>query len=176
MASIERLEEIRKLNGEERIKKELELLINNPDSNAAFFVDYWDEDNPNPNHWKATLLGPIGTMYESGYFNLEVNFPSDYPNQVPTVKFRTKIFHCNINKNDGTICIKILNNWATTTPRPLMIEVFDDLIFLLVYPNPDSKLNCDFGGKGPKFENTAREWVKKYANENDFDVSNKQVI
>ena len=174
MVSKEKLNNIRKLNGEKRIKEELELLIDNPDTNAAYFVDYWDEDNPNPNHWKATLLGPVGTMYENGYFCIEVNFPSDYPNQMPTVKFKTKIFHCNINKDQGNICIKILNNWTSTNPRPLMIEVFDDLLFLLVYPNPDSKLNSDFGGKGPKFENTAREWVKKYANENDFDDLSKQ--
>ena len=174
MAKKEVLENIRNLNGEERIKKELELLIDNPDSNAAFFVDYWDEETPKINHWKATLLGPIGTMYETGYFNVEVIFPSDYPNQVPNVKFKTKIFHCNINKNEGNICIKILNNWTNTNPRPLMIEVFDSLIFLLVYPNPDSKLNSDFGGKGPEFEKTAREWVKKYANENDFDDLSKQ--
>ena len=174
MVSKEKLNNIRKLNGEKRIKEELELLIDNPDTNAAYFVDYWDEDNPNPNHWKATLLGPVGTMYENGYFCIEVNFPSDYPNQIPTVKFKTKIFHCNINKDQGNICIKILNNWTSTNPRPLMIEVFDDLLFLLVYPNPDSKLNSDFGGKGPQFESTAREWVKKYANENDFDDLSKQ--
>ena len=84
------------------------------------------------------------------------------------------MFHCNINKDSGNICIKILNDWSNKTPRPLMIEVFDDLLFLLVYPNPDSKLNSEFGGKGPEFENTAREWVKKYANENDFDNMTKQ--
>ena len=175
MANRKELERIRKLNGENRIKEELELLINNPDSNAAYFVDYWDEDKPERDHWKATLLGPIGTIYESGYFNLEITFPSDYPNEVPVIRFRTKIFHCNIDKSTGNICIKILNNWKVTTPKPLMIEVFDSLIFLLVYPNPGSKLNGDFGGQGPEFENTAREWVKKYANENDFDDLSKQV-
>ena len=175
MATRETLEEIRKLNGKDRIEKELQLLLDNPDSNAAFFVDYWDENEPKYDHWKATLLGPIGTMYETGYFSLEIIFPSDYPNKKPTVKFKTKIFHCNIDKNQGNICIKILNKWEQTTPRPLMIEVLDNLIFLLVYPNPDSKLNSDFGGKGPEFEKTAREWVKKYANENDFDDINKQI-
>ena len=175
MASREELERIRKLNGEERIKEELELLLNNPDSNAVFFVDYWNEDEPKYDHWKATLLGPTGTVYETGYFNLEIIFPSDYPNQMPTVRFKTKIFHCNVNKDQGSICIKILNNWTSTTPRPLMIEVLDNIIFLLVYPNPGSKLNSDFGGKGPDFENTAREWVKKYANENVFDDMSKQV-
>ena len=174
MASREELERIRKLNGEDRIKAELKMLLNNPDSNAAFFVDYWDENEPNPKHWKATLLGPNGTMYEKGYFNLEITFPSDYPNEKPTVYFRTKIFHCNINKDSGSICIRILNKWTNTTPRPLMMEVLDNLIFLLVYPNPESKLNSDFGGKGPEFEKTAREWVQKYANENDFDDMSKQ--
>jgi ubiquitin-conjugating enzyme E2 D/E len=174
MVKREELEEIRKLNGEDRIKKELQILMNNPDSNAAYFVDYWDEDNPKVNHWKATILGPVGTMYEKGYFNLEVSFPSDYPKEMPKVTFKTKIYHCNINKDQGNICIKILNNWNNTTPRPLMIEVFDDLVFLLVYPNPDSKLNSDHGGTGPEFEKVAKEWVQKYANENDFDDMSKQ--
>ena len=174
MAIRKKLEEIRSKNGEGRIKSELNLLINNPDSNAAYFVDYWDEEKPDPKHWKATLLGPIGTMYEGGYFNLEITFSSDYPKSKPDVKFRTKIFHCNIDKKVGNICIKILNNWESTNPKPLMIEVFDSLIFLLVYPNPGSKLNGDFGGEGPEFEKTAREWVIKYANENDFDDMSKQ--
>ena len=174
MANKEVLDEIRKKNGEERIKKELELLMDNPDSNAAFFVDYWDEDEPKFDHWKATLLGPIGTIYETGYFNIEVTFPSNYPENKPIVKFKTKIFHCNIDTK-GNICIKILNKWEETTPRPLMIEVFDDLIFLLIYPNPKSKLNGEFGGEGPEFEKTAKEWVKKYANENDYDDMSKQI-
>ena len=155
MANKEVLDEIRKKNGEERIKKELELLMDNPDSNAAFFVDYWDEDEPKFDHWKATLLGPIGTIYETGYFNIEVTFPSNYPENKPIVKFKTKIFHCNIDTK-GNICIKILNKWEETTPRPLMIEVFDDLIFLLIYPNPKSKLNGEFGGEGIEFEKIAK--------------------
>ena len=92
MAKREELERIRKLNGEDRTKEELQLLMNNPDSNAAFFVDYWDENIPNLYHWKATLLGPIGAMFETGYFNLEVIFPSDYPNQKPSINFKTKCF------------------------------------------------------------------------------------
>ena len=140
----------------------------------AFFVDHWDEDEPKFDHWKATLLGPIGTIYETGYFNIEVTSPSNYPEEKPIVTFKTKIFHCNIDKT-GKICIKILNKWEETTPRPLMIEVFDDLIFLLIYPNPKSKLNGDFGGEGPEFEKTAKEWVKKYANENDYDDMSKQI-
>jgi ubiquitin-protein ligase len=174
MISREELEKTRKLSGEDRIKKEFDLLINNPDTNAAFFVDYWNEDEPKIDHWKATLLGPIGTMYEGGYFNLEITFPSNYPINKPTVLFRTKIFHCNVNKDVGNICIKILNNWENTNPRPLLIEALDDILFLLVYPNPDSKLNGDFGGKGPEFEKTAREWVQKYANQDDFDDMSKQ--
>ena len=63
MVSKEKLENIRKKEGETRIKEELELLLNNPDTNAAYFVDYWDEDNPDPNHWKTTLLGPYCKIY-----------------------------------------------------------------------------------------------------------------
>ena len=41
--------------------------------------------------WEAVILGPIGTPYEGGIFNLNISIPSNYPFKPPIVIFKTKI-------------------------------------------------------------------------------------
>ncbi|BAM41257.1 ubiquitin carrier protein [Theileria orientalis strain Shintoku] len=72
--------------------------------------------------WQAVILGPDNTEWEGGIFSLSLNFPDDYPNKPPRVKFLTRIFHPNGEKKgfnlcsvyqDGSICLDILQNeWS----------------------------------------------------------------
>jgi ubiquitin-protein ligase len=36
-------------------------------------------------HWKCTIKGPVGTPYEGGIFDVDVQLPSDYPFVPPKV-------------------------------------------------------------------------------------------
>ena len=89
--------------GRDRLVEELDKLMNDPDINNCFGVDYWDPDAPNPDvfHWQITLIPPKGTDYEGGFYKIEAKFTEDYPLVAPKMKFLTKIYHCNIN-SDGT--------------------------------------------------------------------------
>jgi len=63
-------------------------------------------------HWEAVIFGPDDTIWEGGCFNLTMEFPEDYPNKPPKVKFLTKMFHPNIY-SDGSICLDILKTtWS----------------------------------------------------------------
>jgi len=57
--------------------------------------------------WTAVIFGPEETEWDGGCFNLVLEFPEDYPNKPPKVRFITKMFHPNIYM-DGSICLDIL--------------------------------------------------------------------
>lgn len=95
-----------------RIKKELdELRKEAPAGMSAGPVSEQDLYR-----WEAMISGPEDSPYQNGIFFLEVSnlhkgvnlncqhllqiiFPQNYPFSPPIVRFRTKIYHPNINKN-----------------------------------------------------------------------------
>ena len=47
-------------------------------------------------HWRISLLGPQDTPYGGGLFILTADFPNDFPDSRPKVRFTTKVisFKC----------------------------------------------------------------------------------
>merc|ERR1711871_874797 len=117
-----------------------------------------------PFHWQATLMGPDKSPYQGGIYFLDIHFPSDYPFKPPKVRFTTRIYHPNIN-SEGGICLDILKDqWspALTTSKVLL-----SICSLLTDPNPDDPLVPEiariYKTDRSKFNDTAREWTRKYA-------------
>jgi ubiquitin-conjugating enzyme E2 G1 len=52
-------------------------------------------DDSNVFEWSLTIIGPPDTLYEGGYFNAIMTFPLDYPNNPPTVRFKSDMWHPN---------------------------------------------------------------------------------
>ena len=62
--------------------------------------------------WEAIIFGPDDTDWEGGVFKLMMEFPENFPNEPPKVKFLSKMYHPNIYTN-GEICLDILGKaWA----------------------------------------------------------------
>lgn len=92
--------------------------------------------------WKSYIMGPEGSPYESGVFELNINL-SNYPLQPPKIYFLTKIFHPNIHFQTGEICLEVFKeSWS---PYWTLESIFRAICYLLTAPNPDSPLNCDAG-------------------------------
>ena len=83
-----------------RLKKELKELnkINSEDFGAEPI------DDSDMFNWQAFITGPKDSLYEGGYFNLEIKFYRDFPFKPPQIYFQTKIYHPNFNYGSGQIC------------------------------------------------------------------------
>lgn len=121
--------------------------------------------NDNLFEWNGYLKGPQGTPYESGKFHFTLTYPENFPFKAPTVQFKTKIYHPNFDQ-DGNICIGLLKpeSWK---PTARVSQIFQSLLQLLAEPNPDDPLDAGaaetYNTNRPKFNDTAKEYVGKYA-------------
>ena len=114
--------------------------------------------------WEGTIIGPKGSPFENGVFNLKIGFPANYPFAPPDVKFDTPVYHPNINKG-GAICLDILKDqWS---PALSISTVLLSICSLLTDPNPNDPLEPDvarmYKDNKLQYEVTARSWTEKYA-------------
>ncbi|TPX63023.1 hypothetical protein PhCBS80983_g00040 [Powellomyces hirtus] len=63
--------------------------------------------------WRAVLVGPEGSAYEGGRFDLDIQMPTSYPMQPPVIKFVGKVCHPNVHFKTGEICLDLLKTaWS----------------------------------------------------------------
>ena len=142
-----------------RIKKELiELQKSPPENCSAGPIN--DNDLF---QWRATIMGPEGTPYHGGIFNLKISLPADYPFKAPHISFTTKIYHCNVNSN-GSICLDILkDNWS---PALTISKALLSICSLMGDPNPNDPLVPDiadlFVKDRARHDANAREYTMEH--------------
>ena len=151
-----------KMKAMKYIKKEYDSLQNDPILSLGCTVGMPDKNNLFK--WKISLVGPTDTPYAGGMFFLSVEFTEDYPEERPEVKFENKIYHLNVDYDDGHICISTLNEWVPKTP---MVDVISSIFALFYDQNPDSpyddEMADEYVNNRKEFDRKAREWTQKYA-------------
>lgn len=121
-----------------RLIKELQAQRQHPNPHLVSLEPISDD---NLTTWHATFMGQEDSPYANGLFKLLIVIPDDYPIRPPTIKFRTKICHPNINFKNGEICLDIL--MAQWSPAWTIQSACTAIRELLVSPEPDSPLNID---------------------------------
>ena len=144
-----------------RIHKELADLQRDPPANCSA----GPTDESDLYNWTASIMGPDDSPFQGGVFFLNVQFPTDYPFKPPKLSFTTRIYHPNINSN-GSICLDILKDqWS---PAITISKVLLSISSLLTDANPNDPLVPEiahiYKNDRPRYENTAREWTRRYAN------------
>ncbi|KAG7212561.1 hypothetical protein KM043_012863 [Ampulex compressa] len=92
----------------------------------------------------ATIIGPQGSPYQDGAFDLDVIIPKRYPFEPPRITFLTPVYHPNID-NSGRICMDLLKmppqgGWKPTLNLKNLLEAIQ---LLLANPNVDDPLMAE---------------------------------
>ncbi|KAJ3685443.1 hypothetical protein LUZ61_014607 [Rhynchospora tenuis] len=125
-----------------RLMTDLKAIRNEPPEGCSASPD---SDN-NLFDWRATIFGPYETPWEGGVFGLHLRFGNNYPNEPPSVRFTSKVFHPNVCEH-GIPCMDIIKDaWSpchnvstilisiqTRTQKTLQIQMllnYSNMIYL----------------------------------------------
>ncbi|KAF4663332.1 hypothetical protein FOL47_005805 [Perkinsus chesapeaki] len=134
----------------ELLKKQLIELTR--DDSCGFSVGL--EDDSDFFKWRVCFEGPPDSLYEGGLFTAILQFPEDFPNNPPDMRFETPMWHPNVYP-DGRVCISILHppgtdqfnelESADERWRPILSveSILVSVISMLASPNLDSPANVD---------------------------------
>ncbi|XP_046744577.1 ubiquitin-conjugating enzyme E2 T-like [Diprion similis] len=122
-----------------RMKRELAKMAENPPEGICCYPKSDKIDV-----LAANILGPLGSPYEGGLFQLEIEIPESYPFEPPRLKFLTPVYHPNID-DAGRICMDLLKmppkgGWKPTISIENLLTAVQ---LLLSYPNPDDPLMAE---------------------------------
>jgi len=121
-------------------------------------------DESNILNWKGKICTDQ-PPYNLGAFEIEINFPAEYPFKPPKITFKTKIYHPNIDEK-GQVCLPIISpeNWKPATKTDQVIQA---LVALVNMPEPEHPLRGDLAEEYTKnkkaFFQKAADFTKKHA-------------
>ncbi|CAI7616154.1 unnamed protein product [Penicillium glandicola] len=146
-----------------RLIKELKIYKKQGENGTFLFLRPVDEDDLL--HWEAVLKGPDGSAYEGGLWHLDIAIPPNYPLAPPTILFKTKILHPNIDFHTGKICLSLLDSEWSPAGAGGLAGTLTTIQQLLTDPNPDSPLNVDIAvllrkGDIAGFESVVQYWTE----------------
>jgi ubiquitin-protein ligase len=145
---------------QKRLENEFKSLTTNPICNCIVEL-------PDPNNihkWVVHMSGPEGCVYESGVYSISFVFPENYPFKHPDVKFITPMYHPNIKKDSGEICMDVFaSSWS---PTQKVKDILEKLVSMIKSPSTDSPLEpeiCqEFMNNHAQFEKKVKMWIKNH--------------
>ena len=116
-------------------------------------------------NWKCHIPGKKGSLWEGGYYPLNIIFPEEYPQRPPKCQFPPNFYHPNIYPS-GSVCLSILNEDEGWMPSITVKQILLGIQELLTDPNPNSPAQTsayvDFTKNTKVYESKVKAQVDKY--------------
>jgi ubiquitin-conjugating enzyme E2 D/E/ubiquitin-conjugating enzyme E2 H len=120
----------------------------------------------NVNVFQVNIIGPKDSAYEGYEYKLMFTLTDQFPFKSPSVGFRTRIYHPNVDEASGSICLDSLNK-AWSPAFSLENVITSQLSYLLQYPNPADPFNREAAammqGDPVKFKTFVKQHCEKHA-------------
>ncbi|KAL2353481.1 ubiquitin-conjugating enzyme/RWD-like protein [Cryomyces antarcticus] len=118
--------------------------------------------------------GPEETPFAGGLWKIHVELPDQYPYKSPSIGFKNRIFHPNIDELSGSVCLDVINQ--TWSPMYDMVNIFEVFLpQLLRYPNPTDPLNGEAAAllmrDSKSYAAKVKEYVTRYASREAADAA-----
>jgi ubiquitin-conjugating enzyme E2 G1 len=118
--------------------------------------------------WRVTIFGPPKTPYEGGTFPALLDFPQEFPDLPPKMRFLCPMYHPNI-RDTGEVCISILHppgedvfEYENRAERWLPIHTVESILIsvisMLSDPNCESPENVD---AAKTYRTNPKEYMRK---------------
>ncbi|KAI9312185.1 ubiquitin-conjugating enzyme/RWD-like protein, partial [Dichotomocladium elegans] len=132
-------------------------------------------DDGDITHLESFIKGPPDSPFEHGTFRLDIKITENYPFDPPQMRFKTKIYHPNIDEG-GRICADILKKGAHGGWKPSLnlSTTLLSLQSLLSGPNPDDPLDAEIAQEYmldyERFARKAKEFTMRYATGSSIEI------
>lgn len=85
------------------------------DNMQEFFVEFHGPDDSNDSVlWTIPLTLCTVAPFQGGTWKIHVELPDQYPYKSPSIGFRNRIFHPNIDEASGSVCLDVINqSWSS---------------------------------------------------------------
>ena len=114
---------------------------------------------------EAMIEGPENSPFEGGEFRLTITIPPNYPNVPPLIKFKTRVYHPNID-SQGRICLDSLKQ-ESWKPSLNLATVLTQIRILLTEPNVNDPLELEIAKQlqehPEQYKENAKKMTEQYA-------------
>ena len=129
------------------------------------YCTFRDDASGDGFRWRASLEGPPNTPYAGGTFDLDFDFPTQYPFKPPKIRFITPVYHPNVKTDTGEICADLVSEgWGPTLNVRHCAEV---LYGCLKNPNSDSPIEEGVAEqmreRPAEYEKEAKRYTREHA-------------